>query len=197
MNFLKLASIIAILFSIIFLAHSLLNLIGFAVSTQAISPNSIPGEILPYVQSILTNFLTITRTLTILEAILGAIILFTFERIAIKKKSPFLRIAAILLLIATLLPGISVLFSIAQLSFPFSDKVVLVISGILSIFFGIALIRIKSSWEMLATSLGILYILEGFIIISTYWIPARLLEFSIAIALIEAVFFWKVGKQIS
>ncbi len=196
MNLLKLASITAILFSITFFAHSLLNLIGFAVSTQAIAPNAIPSQILPAITSLLANFSTLTRTFILLEALLGTIILFTFERIAIKKKSSFLRITAILFLIATLLPGISVFFSIMQLPFSLSDKMVLIFSGILSIFFGIALIRIRASWKILSTSLGILYILEGIIIISTYWIPVRLLEFSIAIALIEAVFFWKIGKQL-
>lgn len=196
MSLLKFASITAILFSILFFLHSLLNLIGFAISTQSISINAIPSSIVPTITLILSNFTTISQTFTLLEAIFGAIILFVFERIAKKRKALLFRTLSILLLIATLLPGIGVLFSLAHFSFPFTDKFLIASTGILSILFGISLIKIRSSWETLATSLGILYFLEGLVLISTYWIPARLVEFSIAIALIEAVFFWKIGKQL-
>ncbi len=195
MNLLKISSVVAILLALIFFSHSILNLLGFAVSNKAITLDVIPENLKSFVTYILTNFLTIIRSFTIMESLFGALIFFTFERIAKLKNLQALRITSILALIAVLLPGISTLFSMGSFSFIFADNTISLILGSTFILFGVSLIRIKtSSWEMLTSSLGILQILEGLVLISTFWIPLRLVEFSIAIYILQAVFFWKFSK---
>ncbi len=172
----------------------MINLLGFAVSAQALPTSAIPQSILPTITKILENFTLISRLLILAEAILGALILFTFERIGSKKKDKILRLSAILLLLATLLPAVSTLFSLNNLPFPLSEKILSLVTGILTLFLGIALLRVKANWEVIASALGLLTILQSIVLLSTFYLPVRLLEFSIPIALIEAVFFYKSQK---
>lgn len=196
MNLFKCASASAILLASIFLSHSLINLLAFAISTQTITQQMIPENLHPLITSLIRHFVPITQGMILTEALLGALIFFAFERIAKVRKLTTLRISSILALIAVLLSGISILFTIVSIPFPLADKTISLCTGIVLIIFGSTLIKTKiSSQNTLLTSLGILQIFQGLILISTFWIPARLLEFSIATYILEAVFFWNIVKE--
>ncbi|MBM3232887.1 hypothetical protein FJZ18_01840 [Candidatus Pacearchaeota archaeon] len=194
MNILKVGSVLSVIFAIVFFLHTILNLIGFAVTNQAITLESIPESLKSSMTFILQNFTSVTRILIVLEAILMAFVLFAFERIAKVKRLTFLRVSASIFAIAVLLPALNILLPLLSLHIALNDKWIFLATGIIGIIFGISLSKIKSSWDMMSRSLGILYILQSIVIFSTFWIPIRLLEFSIAIAIVQAVLFWRIQK---
>ena len=172
-----------------FFAHSLLNLLAFAAHTRAIAPEMIQEPFKHYLATLFAHFNQISTTLTTIESLAGVCIAYAFFQIAKKRKKPLLKIAALFLVLAALLPTAQML-----LSLPMSDKMMNVTSGVIMLFFGIIYISKKSLDETIIKALGMLFFLEGIILCSTYGIPLRIADFTIAINILEAVFFYKLEK---
>jgi hypothetical protein len=75
------------------------------------------------------------------------------------------------------------------MSLPFRMNVANAALGLLMIGFGAALASWRANTSALRGPLGVFYVLQGLILVSTIALPLRLLELTIAIRIVEAAWF--------
>ena len=195
-RFLRIAAISAIINAVIFFAYSVINLVMFAIQQKAISPSQ--NNIVAFLVSNLKPILTGTHLLIFLSALF---IYASFIKLSFHAKvkplpySSYLVIFAMLVLFLAMLASI---FSFSALQFlaNLGIQKIEAFVGLSFIIFGIALFSLKKSIkESLLSGIGILYMLQGISLISSLFLPLRLVDFTIAIRILEAVLLFSVAKS--
>jgi|SRR3989344_1654643 len=198
-KFLVFISIAAIIAAVIFFIYSIIQLLGLGLSVGRI-PKTLPNNIIQIINFIALNFKKIISTLLIINLILTSIIYIGFIYLSKKTNSRSIKIASYVMLISNFLVFLltlliynqSEIISIFNLKLNILDGTF----GIINILFGILLITWKNKKSYLTKSIGILYILQGIVLITTFLTPLRLAEFTIAIRVLEAVFFSSYIKEL-
>jgi len=193
----KIFFISAIIAAITFFINSVIQLIGYGLSTKAI-PQDLSGALGKIISFIGLNFKSILSITSIITIITTTIIYFGFIYLSKKTKSKSLKIFSWIILIVNFLV---LMLTLSIYSFPtiysslgISLGVGETTLGIIGILFGISLILWKNEKRYLSKSIGIFYILEGIILISTFFLPIRLADFTIAIRILEAMLFSSYSK---
>jgi hypothetical protein len=179
-SFIRIAAIVSAIF---FFIYSLVQLAGYGISTGAI-PNLI---------FLSSNFQSIVIILLIILLITSTIIYFGFITLSKEKEHKFPKASAYALTLINLMFFLlNILFYSSQEIFNvfgLNLNIVSAILGATNIWFGFSLIYWKNKNNPFSKSLGIFYVLQGIILLSTLWIPLRLAEFTIAIRILESFFF--------
>jgi|TARA_B100002003_G_C13943065_1_gene457561 hypothetical protein len=131
--------------------------------------------------------------LSLISVVIGILIIMGFITLANFTKNKFLRnMAFIFIIVAIIASGIEV-FTMFQTLAVF-DIVILILIGIISILFGISVLKLKEAFGGIVTALGVLYIIEGVFeitIILTLLVPLT----TIIISVLEAIFFFRASKK--
>ncbi|MBU4308303.1 MAG: hypothetical protein KJ566_00705 [Nanoarchaeota archaeon] len=177
MSLKKLAFWSAIIGAIIYVFYSTLNLIGFAINQKAIEP-TINGIVLFFAN----NFNFLFCLFLILIFITNIVIYSGFIQWSSKKKQKASLIFSIVFLAFASLSIISTLFSFSPTFF----RVLLAISYVL---FGISLLNVKQNRKTILLALSCMYIVQGIFIILAFFTFSQLVELTVGIKILEAVFF--------
>lgn len=196
-RFLNIAKWAAIISAISFLLYSIIQLIGYGISTGAITETS-AGSLSKIILIISQNFKNIVCIILFVLLITSSIIYFGFILLSKKTNSKSLKIASSAILIINFLT-LTLTLSIYALPDFYSTigikiNTAQIFSGSIALLFGISLIFWKNKLSILSKAIGTFYILEGIIILTTLFIPVRLAEFTIAMRILEAFLFAKAGK---
>ena len=189
-KFAFLASISAIISAIFFFVYSLIQLIVYGISTGAVSDISFLSS----------NFQSIVIILLIIGLIASTIVYFGFIILSREKGHKFPKISSYAIIFVNLLFFlITILFYSSQEIFNILNlnlNIIGAMLGIVNVWFGCSLILWKNKNNYyLSKSLGVFYLLQGIILISTLVVPLRLAEFTIAIRILESFFFSAYKKR--
>lgn len=185
-TYFHIAATAAGLAALAFLAHSLLSLIGFALSRGAITMAAIP----PF---ILNNFATLVNTFQTISFICALAIYGGFIVLAKSARKPLLVAGSVLVLLILALPVTTIAFPALEgaISFKIKDT-----STALAFFlFGIALLSVRSRSSALIASLSTLYFFQSIMLLSSLFIPVRIADVMIAIFILHVWFFREEARK--
>lgn len=186
-SILSLSVFAAVLGAFIYFLNSILHLIGYAISNNLVQNSS--NALIGFMSD---NYKTLNILFFSILILTCLFIYISFFYVSKKSNSKFLMVSSVLILASTFIFLISSLLSALGYSLPsflasnyykFESY-----SGIFFLLFGISLIcsRLNNKFSKL---LGVFYILESLILISTLLLPIKLAEFTIVIRITEAFFF--------
>ena len=143
------------------------------------------------------NVLLIYYVIVFVEAILYIYFVWGFKIIGDKLKNKLLSISSILIIASAILLHISVFFDqkFTPLVNVLISGIILVITGALSIPFGIGLLRLKDKFGNLAKAVGILNIITGISLITIIFFFVGLLIF-IPLAILEIILMFKAAEKL-
>lgn len=167
----------AIIGSIIYVLYSILNLIAFAINQKAIQPD-MNGVISFFVN----NFNFLFYFCLILLLITNIFIYSGFINWSKQKKQKISLIFSSILLIAIFLNSISIMFSFGNTFF----KIIFALAYIL---FGIVLLSVKGNRKTILLALSTMYIIQGIFVLLSFVTFSQLVELTVGIKILEAVFF--------
>jgi len=185
----------AILTALTFLIYSIVQLVGYGLSTGAINADS-AGNLSSLIQFLSLNFKTLVSILIISLILTTSLVYISFIILTKKVSSKLLKISSYTILITNLVIWILILsvyispLIYSSINIPANKAEAFL--GIAEMFFGIALIKFKKQKSPLLFSLGILFILQGLTLFTSPFLPIRIVDFTIALNVLEAVFFSKL-----
>lgn len=167
----------AIIGAIVYVFYSILNLIAFAINQNAIQP-----DVNSIVFFVVNNFNFLFYFILILLLITNIFIYSGFISWSKQKKQKISLIFSSIFLIIICLNSISMMFSFGNTFF----KILLAISYIL---FGIILISVKQNRKTILLALSTIYIVQGVFILLSFATFSQIVELTVGIKILEAVFF--------
>lgn len=174
----KLAIWSAIIGAVVYLIYSTMNLIAFAINQGAIQADS-NGVVLFFA----INFNFLFYLFLSLIFITNMIIYLGFIQWTKRKKQKISLIASTSFLVFVSLFSISTLLSVSNTLFA-------TLLALSYIFFGIALLMVKENRGTILLALSTMYIIQGIFMILSFFTFTQLVELTIAIKILEAVFFY-------
>lgn len=194
----KTIGILAILGAVVLFLNSILFLLGFAVSTGAIKAetlNTLPlSGVLLFV---LKHFNLIAAFFAVIMLLVYFGVYFGFARFGAQLKNRSFQYASYFILISFLISSLLTLllfFGVTSQSIDPLQKIVEFLTFTACIWFGISLLKIKHSFNVLLGILGVFYIVQGFAILSNLFLPIRIIDFSIAIMIALSFLFFNLKK---
>jgi len=196
-KFLKTAAISAIINAFLFFAYSLINLVMLAVQQNVISSSG--NNLISFIVNNLGAVLLSVQLLLFLTAFL---IYFAFANLSVNLKryslaySAYFSILCFFVFFLIILNSIyspHVLGFLSGIDLSQADALV----GLSFLIFGVLIFTIrKSSGENIIIPLGILYILQGISLMASLNAPVRLVDFTIAIRILECVLFFIIARNL-
>ncbi len=187
-KFTPLISITAIISAIFFFIYSVIQLIGYGISTGNISD----------VVFLSAHFQGIVQILLVIGIIASTIVYGGYAILSHEKKESFPKSSTYSLMIINFLVFIAnFLFYSSQEIFNILNLnlgVMTSLLGVASIWFGCSLLIQRNKIPSFPKSIGVLYTLQGLVFISTLVLPLMLAEFTIAIRITEYFFFSEYAK---
>jgi hypothetical protein len=188
----KISLIAAILSAIIFFLYSVVQLLNYALSQGMINTDS-AGSFSQLIQFLSSNFKPIIIFLIIALISATSLIYVSFILLSKKMPSKLLKISSCIILtinLTALMLTLLVYTSPAAYSrINFSVNKAEAVLGIAAILFGISFVGLKKLKSPILSSLGILFISQGTVLLTSPFLPIRIVDFTIAINVLEAVFF--------
>jgi len=182
----KISAISAIFAGVLFFISSILNLLAFAIQNKVISPTA--NSSIKYITS---NFSSLLFSATLFLFLFSLFIYLGYFKIS-KNKS--FRLAVYIVFAALIISSTTHLLSINSTELsnlnPIKTAHSNTILAISYIFLSITLIKIKSP---ILTALAVLYIIQALVWTSLNFIPVKIMDVTIAIRILEAVFFFNLS----
>lgn len=190
---LRISVIAAILAGIFYFFNSTLNLLGYALSNGFVTAES--NKI---IETIVNNYRALNVTFISILLLACVTIYLSFIHISKNTKSKFLMISSILMLASSFIFLFFSLLTVLNYQLPASISMnyykIENYSGILFLFFGITLLISKLD-SQLSKVLGAFYIIESIILMGAIFLPIKLAEFTVALRVLEAFFFYNESKK--
>jgi len=177
MNIKKIGLVSAIIGAVVYVFYSILNLIAFAINQNAIQP-----DVNSIVFFVVNNFNFLFYFILILLLVTNIFIYSGFISWSKQKKQKTSLIFSSIFLTFVCLNLISIMFS-------FGNNLFRIIFAISYILFGIVLLLVKQNRKTILLALSTIYIVQGIFILLSFVTFSQVVELTVGIKILEAVFF--------
>lgn len=187
----------AVLAAVTEFVASTLHLIGYGISAGMVSERA-AGDLAGVVRVLRVQLPAMIGVIEAVLALSVGLVYTALARIAQDDGAALRTRLAQLMLLATLaihaLSALAVNSRAFVMALPFRTNVAHAVFGFLMIIFGAALISWRTNPSVLRAPLGVFYVIEGVVLVSTWALPIRLVELTIAIRVVEAAWFRQLAR---